>query len=368
VTEQAEVIVVGGGQAALTAGYYLTRANIPFVILDAGSRVGDSWRERWDSLNLFTPALYSALPGLAFPGDPEHYPAKDEVADYLEQYAQTLELAIRHDSRVSSLEHADGGYLLQTLSGAYQAAQVIVATGAYQRPYTPPISERLSEDVTQLHSAGYRNPNQLTARQVLVVGAANSGAQIAEDLAPTHRVQLSQGARIPRLPRRLLGKSVHWYGDHLGLIAAPLDSWRGRTQRGDTLIGTSLRQLKRHHGVELVARTTDAHEHTVTLNDGRELEVETVIWATGYRSDYSWIHAPVLDAHGKPIHRRGITQSPGLYFLGIKAQYSRGSSLLHWVRNDAAFIVEQLRDTRATRIDATAQQPGRGAGATGGRR
>jgi putative flavoprotein involved in K+ transport len=149
----------------------------------------------------------------------------------------------------------------------------------------------------------------------------------------------------------VLGKSVHWYGNHLGLIAASLDSLRGRTQRGDTLIGTSLRALKRHHGVELVDRATDAHERTVTLKDGRELELETVIWATGYRPDYSWIHAPVLDKQGKPIFRRGVTQSPGLYFLGMKNQYSRGSSLIHWVRHDAEFIVEQLRDTSATRID-----------------
>jgi putative flavoprotein involved in K+ transport len=258
------VIVVGGGQAGLTAGYYLTQAKIPFVILHAGSRIGDSWRARWDSLTLFTPALYSALPGMRFRGDPEHYRGKDDVADYLERYAQTLELPIRYDSRVSSLEPADGGYRLQTQSGVYGAAQVIIATGAYQRPYIPPISERLRDEVTQLHSAEYRNPDQLAARQVLVVGAANSGAQIAEDLAQTHQVHLSQGGRIPRLPRRVLGKSVHWYGDHLGLIEASLDSWRGRTQRGDTLIGTSLGQLKRHHGVELVDRATNAPSDSKT--------------------------------------------------------------------------------------------------------
>ncbi len=354
-TDQLEVIVVGGGQAALAAGYYLTEAKIPFVILHADSRVGDSWRQRWDSLTLFTTARYSSLPGLSFAGDPEHYPGKDAVGDYLEQYARTLELPIRYDSRVNSLEPTDGGYRLQTQSGTYEAAKVIVAAGAYQRPHIPPISGQLSHEVAQLHSAEYRNPDQIPGQNVLVVGAANSGAQIAEDLAHTHHVQLSQGGGIPHLPLRILGKSVHWYGDHLGLIAASLDSLRGRTQRGDTLIGTSLRELKRHHGVQLVDRTIDARERTITLKDGRELEVETVIWATGYRPDYAWIHAPVLDAGGKPIHRRGVTNSPGLCFLGMKNQYSRGSSLIHWVRHDAKFIVEQLVP-RQTETDSGARE------------
>lgn len=209
-----------------------------------------------------------------------------------------------------------------------------------------PAAKALGSEVTQLHSSAYRNPGQLPAREVLVVGAANSGAQIAEDLAATHRVHLSQGPKIPRMPRRLLGHSVHFYGDHLGLIAAPLDSWRGRTQRGDLLIGTSLRQLQRHHGVDLRGRTHAARERTVSFEDGSELDVETVIWATGFRSDYTWIHAPVLDAHGAPVHQRGVTGTPGLFFLGMKNQYSRGSSLIGWVRHDAAFIAEHIRGTR----------------------
>jgi putative flavoprotein involved in K+ transport len=344
--ERAEVMVIGGGQAGLVAGYYLSQARIPFLILDAEARAGDSWRRRWDSLQLFTAARYSALPGLPFPGDPEHFPGKDAVADYLENYARTHELPIRHHSRVTSLERFDGGYRAAAGPGEYQAAQVIISAGAYQQPRVPPLSEKLGSEVTQLHSVDYRNPGQLPACDVLVVGAANSGAQIAEDLAATHRVHLSKGVRIPRLPRRLLGHSVHFYGDHLGLIAAPLDSWRGRTQRGDLLIGTSLRQLQRRHGVDLRGRTAAAREHAVSFEDGSELEVETVIWATGFRSDYSWIHAPVLDAHGAPIHRRGVTSSPGLFFLGMKNQYSRGSSLIGWVRHDAAFIVEQVCGTR----------------------
>jgi putative flavoprotein involved in K+ transport len=341
--ERTEVIVIGGGQAGLTAGYYLSNARISFVILDAEGRVGESWGRRWDSLELFTAARYSALPDLPFPGDPDHYPGKDAVADYLTLYAAKFELPIRHDSRVTSVERIDDGYRVATESSDYEAAQVIISTGAYQRPRIPPLSDKLSNEVTQLHSFDYHNPEQFAAHDVLVVGAANSGAQIAEDLAATHSVHLSRGAKIPRLPRRVLGKSVHFYGDHLGLIAAPLDSWRGRTQRGDLLIGPSLRQLSRDHGVDLRPRTIDAHGQTVTFEDGSELDVATVVWATGFHSDYSWIYAPVFDAQGAPIHRRGVTDSPGLFFLGTKNQYSRGSSLIGWVKHDAAFIVDQVR-------------------------
>jgi putative flavoprotein involved in K+ transport len=368
-SEQTEVVVVGGGQAGLAAGYYLKQAAIPFVVLDAAPRGGQSWRERWDSLELFTPAGYSGLPGMPFPGEPERYPGKDEVAAYLESYASKFELPVRHCARVTSLERLNDGYLLVTDSRTLEARQVIVATGAYQQPYTPLVAEGLSDEVTQLHSAAYRNPEQVPAGAVLVVGSANSGAQIARELAVSHRVYLSRGTRIPSLPLRLLGKDLHWYGDKLGLITAPLDTWRGRTQRGDLLIGTSLRQLRRRHGVELHARAVGAHGTTVQFADDRSIDVGAVVWATGYRSDYSWIDVSMFDEHGAPRHRRGVTESAGLYLLGMSHQHSRGSSLIHWVRHDAEFIVGQLRDRRAP-PGATRpyHQPGRGVVATEGRR
>jgi putative flavoprotein involved in K+ transport len=352
-SERVKVLVVGAGQAGLTAGYFLSRAGLPFRILDAESRVGDAWRRRWDSLELFTAARYSALPELAFPGDPERFPGKDEVADYLEQYARTFALPVRPDSRATALERSTGGYRVTTPTATYEADQVIVATGAYQRPYVPRVAERLDPTVTQLHSADYRNPQQLPAGRVLVVGAANSGAQIAEDLAASHRVHLSRGTRLPRLPRRLLGKSLHWWAERLGLMTAPLEgSLRGRTQRGDLLIGTSLRQLARHRGVELVARTVDADGRSVRLQDGRTLDVDSVVWATGYHPDYGWIKLSIFDEHGEPRHHRGVTDAAGLYFLGMHRQYSRGSSLIYWVKEDAAYIVDQVRSA----IPATASE------------
>jgi putative flavoprotein involved in K+ transport len=342
--KRAEVIVIGGGQAGMTAGYYLGRAGIDFLILDAAPRAGQSWRQRWDSLELFTPARYSSLPGLRFPGSPGHYPGKDEVAGYMQAYARAFALPVRYNTRVTALERTAGGYRLAAGSGdSYEAAQVIVATGAYQQPFIPPIAARLSGDVTQLHSAAYRNPAQIPGRDVLVVGAANSGAQIAADFAATHRVWLSQGAPIRRLPRRILGIPIHTFGDRLGLIPAPFDTWRGRTQRGDLLVGASLRQLTRRHGIRLAGRATGADGHTIRFADGQHLDVSAVVWATGYRPDYSWIRVPVLGPDGLPRHQRGVTEYPGLYFLGMHDQYSRGSSLIHWVRHDAAYLAGHAR-------------------------
>jgi putative flavoprotein involved in K+ transport len=347
VTPDRQVIVVGGGQAGLAAGYHLAGADVPFAILDAHERVGDSWRQRWDSLELFTSARYSRLPGLDFPGDQERFPRKDEVADYLEAYARTFDLPVQSDTRVASLRVATDGYQLDTDKGPVTATHVIVATGAYQRPHVPQLSRELDPGVLQLHSADYRNPAQLDpAETVVVVGAANSGAQIASDLASSHAVTLAQGSPLPHLPRRILGRSLHWWGDHLGLFDAPLDSWRGRTQRGDVLVGPSVRSLARRHGIRLVGRAVDAAGKSMSFDDRAALEPDAVVWATGFRSDYSWIDAPIFDEHGAPEHRRGVTAAPGLYFLGMHRQYSRGSSLIAWVKDDAEFIVDQIRSRR----------------------
>ena len=344
--ERTGVLVIGGSQAGLTAGYYLRKSGIPFQILDASSRVGDSWRNRWDSLELFSVARYSSLPGLAFPGDPEHFPGKDAVADYVEQYAQTFDLPVRLDTRATSLEAVAGGYRVTAGSTTYEADQVIVATGAYQRPHVPDVAKRLDAGITQLHTAEYRNPGQLSSGDVLVVGGANSGAQIAEELAATRRVRLARGRKPLRLPRRILGKSLHWWGERLGVVTAPTGRLRNAKKGGDLLIGTSYRQLARDHGIEFLGRVTDAHDQSIECADGRQVEPANVVWATGFRSDYSWISAPILDDDGLPVHDRGVTAADGLYFLGMHFQHSLGSSLIGFVRHDAKFLVERIRERR----------------------
>jgi len=344
---EVEVIVVGGGQSGLVAGYYLKQAGIPFVILDAGSRPGEAWRSRWDSLELFTIAQYCELPGLRFPGRRGHFPTKDEMADYLDAYVRAYELPVLHNTRVTSLDREGAGYRLESTAGTFAARQVIVATGAYRVPFVPPLAQGLGDGVYQVHTGAYRNPAEVPGRTVVVVGAANSGAQIAQELAAGHRVVLSQGSPLPHFGRHFLGKGLHWWGDKLGLIAKPLEGERDRLHKKTILVGSSLEKIARKYGIELVGRTVAAGDRSLTFEDGRTVETDAVLWATGFRYDYGWINVPVFDEKGFPKHYRGVTDAPGLTFLGMQCQYSYGSGLVWWVKIDAAYLVEQAAALRA---------------------
>lgn len=338
-----EVVVIGGGQAGLAMGYHLARQGREFLILDAAPRPGDAWRTRWDSLTLFTPARYSALPGMPFPGEPESYPTKDEVADYLEVYAARLDLPVLPGHRVTSLRQTGDGFVIETGGDRYEAGQVVAATGPFQTPFVPELASGLAPEVVQLHSASYRNPAQLPPGDVLVVGCGNSGVQIAEELSGTHRVHLSVGERLPRLPERLLGRSIFGWLEAAGLLDVTVDSrLGGRMSRTETLIGKSPGMLRRGQGVELVGRAVAARGDRVAMAEGRSIRVAGVVWATGFRSDYGWIRAPVLDARGAPVQRRGGAQVPGLYFLGLPWMHTRGSALIGWVGRDAAYLADRI--------------------------
>ena len=338
-----EVVVVGGGQAGLAIGYFLSKRGRHFTILEAGAEPAAAWRERWDSLRLFTPARYSGLPGLPFPGDPDRYPGRDDVVAYLTEYARRFDLPVELDSAVRSIRREGGAYLVEVDDRSYEADQVVVATGPFQVPFVPPVAEKLDAGVVQLHSTAYRSPDALPAGPVLVVGGGNTGYQIAEELSASRRTHLSIGSRQTPLPQRLLGRDLFWYLDSTGLIRKTTDSRIGRRMEGrDTLIGSTPRALRRRHGVELHGRVAEAAGSRVGFADGSSLDVETVIWATGFRTDHSWIDVEVLDEDGRPVHRRGVTESPGLYFLGLSWQHTRGSALIGWVGDDAEHIAEQI--------------------------
>jgi len=341
--ELLDVVVIGGSQAGLAMAWHLARQHLRFVVLEAGPEPGHTWRSRWDSLTLFTPAQYDALPGMPFPGPPGTYPTKEQVAGYLNAYAAEFGLPVRLNTRVTALIRTAEGFEARTEDGVFRARQVVVATGPFQVPHVPPAAQELDGSVTQLHSAGYRNPRTLPPGPVLVVGGGNSGFQIAEELAAAGRpVDLSIGAKLPVLPQRFAGRDLFWWLTRLGLMRVSLESRLGRRMSSrDFIIGSSRRRLKAA-GVRFRPAVADAGERTVSFTDGTSLDVGLVIWATGYRSDYSWIDIRGVIGGGKVVHRRGVTDVPGLYFVGLSWQHTRGSALLGFVHDDTAHLAGRI--------------------------
>jgi putative flavoprotein involved in K+ transport len=343
--ERYDTIVIGAGQAGLAAGFHLAQADADFIILDGATRVGDSWRHRWDTLRLFTPAAFSGLPGMPFPAAPTHLPDKDEVADYLERYAERFDLPIRHDTRVSKVERIGEFWSLETEGIRYESNHVIVATGPFHVPSIPAVAGRLDPAIRQMHSRDYRSPFDLPeGGAVLVVGAGNSGAQIAMELAQFRPVFLA-GRSTGHVPRTLLGRDIFtwWWPILKGMT---VDNWFGRTLRsrlhsGDALIGISARDLKAS-GARRVGRV-ETEQAGKPVADGNALDVRVVIWATGFRPDFSWIKAPVPMDGANPRTARGVVpEVPGLYFVGLRFQYRMTSALLGGVGDDAQYVVAQI--------------------------
>ena len=346
-----DVIVVGGGQAGLALGYFLARDDRRFTILEAADAPAAAWRKRWDSLRLFTPVRYDSLPGLVFPGDPDAYPGRAEVVEYLTRYAEHFKLPVELDSEVLTVRAADdGGFVVELRDRAYAADQVVIATGPFQTPRVPPIAEQLDAGIVQMHSNDYRAPADVPEGPVLVVGGGNTGYQIGEELAAAHEVHLAVGSRQTPLPQRLLGRDLFRYLEGVRLMRVTVQSRIGqRMQYRDTLIGSSPRAARRRHGITLRGRAVEASSTEIRFADGSALSPAAVIWATGFALDHAFVQAPVFGADGRVEHRRGATAVPGLYFLGLPWQHTRGSALLGWVRDDAQYIASKIAGT-ATRI------------------
>jgi putative flavoprotein involved in K+ transport len=291
---------------------------------------------------------------MPFPGDPDGYPDRNEVVAYLEEFATSNDLPIRCNSPVRSLASDGNSFLLTVDDKEIFADQVVVATGPFQSGKIPTLADKLSPEVYQTHSSGYREPSQVPQGRVLVVGGGNTGFQIAKELSKTHSVSLAIGTRQTPLPQRLLGRDLFWWLTKTGIINKTAKSRLGQRMRNrDTLIGSRPRGLKRC-GVDLRSRVVGSSKRVVSFADGGELEVDAVIWATGYRSDHSWITPPVVDARGEIVHKRGVSDIPGLYFLGLSWQHTRGSALLGWVKDDAEYLatcIQTVADRRKARLD-----------------
>jgi putative flavoprotein involved in K+ transport len=282
------------------------------------------------------------MPGLALDGDPDREPTRDEVIDYLGRYAKELELPVQLRTPVTALADRDGGFVAESPAGTIEADQVIVATGPFQTARIPEFAASVAADVHQTHSTGYRRPDEIPPGRVVVVGGGNTGYQIAEELAADHHVVLAVGSRQTPFPLRFLGRQIFWWGTKLGVLSVTAESRIGaRLSRRETLIGSSPRTAKRL-GIELRPRAVSASGRTVRFADGTESDADAIIWATGYEPDYSWITVPVVEAGGRVRHRRGVTDRAGLYFVGLTWQHTRGSALLGFVADDAAYISEQV--------------------------
>lgn len=359
-TERIDTVVIGGGQAGLAAGYYLARqgrdistgSTRRFAILDAHDRVGDSWRKRWDSLRLFTSASLNSLPGMPFPARWAHFPTKDEMADYLEAYAARFQLPVQLGVKVDELTRDGDRYLIAAGARRLEATHVVVATGAYPTPRVPRFARELDPAITHLHSVAYRNPGQMREGPVLIVGAGNSGAEIALELAPRHRIWLA-GRDTGYLPGNF-GSLGYQVGGIVFLTVAKLltvdtspGRWLARNARGFFTRGLPLVRVQPKDlleaGVQRVPRVAGVSGGQPVLDDGRVLDVANVVWSTGFVRDYRWIKLPVFDADGNPVHHRGVVQAePGLYFVGLPFQSSLLSGIVPGAGADAKHIVKQI--------------------------
>jgi putative flavoprotein involved in K+ transport len=340
-----DVLVIGAGQAGLSMAWHLARRGVRYLVIDAAPDIGHSWRTRWDSLRTFTSARYDGLPGEDFPGNADNYPSKDQVAAYLTDYAHRHTFPILTDTRVTRLVPYDDGFTAHTTRGTLNARTVVVATGAFHVPKVPSIDGSLA--VPTLHSSEYRRPTDLPEGRVLVVGGANSGLQLAEELARGREVVIASGSNPPSVPQRPLGHDLFWWLTRLGLMDKGPDSRLAKRMRarGDLVVGTSRRALRKA-GVDFRPRLVAASGRTATFADGSSVEVDSVVWATGFRPDYSWIDAPSLtDSGGTPRHDGGRSLAvPGLWFLGLPWQRNRGSALLGFVQRDAEHLAAQMFD------------------------
>jgi putative flavoprotein involved in K+ transport len=362
--QQYGTVVIGGGQAGLSVGYHLAQQGRSFVILDAGERVGDSWRSRWDSLRLYSPASRDGLPGMPFPARSTSYPTKDEMGDYLEAYAARFELPVRSGTAIDGLAREGGRYVATAGGARFESDNVVLATGVFQKPWTPPFADELDPGITQLHSKDYRNLSQLQPGPVLVVGASHSGSDVAFEAASEHDVILS-GKDTGQLPvpvesrrGRMMFRGLFFAGTHVLTADTPM----GRKVRphirhgGGPLLRYRRRDL-RAAGVERVlARTVGVQDGQPVLDDGRVLDVANVVWCTGFRPDYSWIRFPFeVGEDGYPVQYRGVvSSSPGLYVVGIPFLHSFASMLVGGAGRDAERVVRHIVTERAAEQEARA--------------
>lgn len=340
-----DFVIIGGAQAGLSMGYYLKKAGYSFLIIDKEDEIGASWLNRWDSLRLFTPSEFNNLPGLDFPAKKGHYPSKTEVADYFKKYAKTFNFPLQLNTLVTRIAKEKGIFKIETSKGKLESNNVIVATGPFHIPYTPPFYKKINTDIVQIHSNFYKNPEQLQEGPTMVVGAGDSGFQILDEISETKRITYFSGTTdVKVLPQEILGKTLWWWFTKTGFLSFSRNSWLGKkiSKSRQPIIGTDVKGILKRKNVIPVGKSLDAEDakivtETETLND-----VRNIVWATGYRPNFDWIEGLQTTKDGYPKHKRGISSIKGLYFIGLPWLHTRGSATLGGIKKDAEFLAKAI--------------------------
>jgi putative flavoprotein involved in K+ transport len=365
-SEYIETAIIGGGQAGLAVGYHIARSGRPFVILEANARVGDSWRKRWDSLRVFTPAKYNGLPGMRFPAPSLSFPTKDAVGDFQAAYAARFQLPVKTSTKVDAVNRNGDRYLVTAGPTTYDVANVVIATGACQIPKLPAFVSQLNPGINQIHSSQYTNPGQLRDGDVLIVGTGNSGAEIAFELSRTRRVSLagSAHAEVP-VPHGAAGAAfalpvIRFLGTYVLNVDTPMGR-KAQPQflrKGAPLIRVKAKDLAAA-GVERVPRVVGVRDGRPLVEGDRIIDVSNIIWCTGFKTDFDWIHLPAFGDDGRPLQYRGVVQSlPGLYFVGLEFQYAATSGVLPGIVRDARYVARRIIDASTPRsVEVPAKPP-----------
>ncbi|MDO6597002.1 NAD(P)/FAD-dependent oxidoreductase [Oceanihabitans sp. 2_MG-2023] len=337
-----DYIIIGGAQAGLSMAYHLQLQNKNFLVLDGENEIGASWLNRWDSLKLFTPTEYNHLPCLKFDAAKGHYPTKVEVSNYFKNYVETFKIPVQLNTLVTSVRKTEKGFFVTYKEGELQAKNVIVATGPFHIPYTPPCNTKIAKSVLQMHSNYYKGIHQLQEGDALVVGGGDSGYQILNEISKntSRTVYFSGDTAVRSLPQQILGKTLWWWFTLVGFLSYNKYSWIGKkiSASSQPVIGTDVKEILSRENVIAKGRTKDALQEEIIFEDSKVSSIKNIIWATGYRPNFKWIEGLELDENSYPKNYRGVSNIDGLFFIGLPWMFTRGSATLGGVSKDASYL------------------------------
>lgn len=341
-----DFVIIGGGQAGLSMAYHLNEMEKKYLVVDGTDEVGASWLSRWDSLKLFTPTEYNHLPGLKFDAPKGYYPNKIEVANYFKSYVKEYNIPIQFNTLITSVSKTSKGFHLQHKEGEIEAKNVIVATGPFHIPYTPPCHTKASKSITQMHSNFYKSLDQLQEGDSLVVGGGDSGYQILDEISKdgSSTVYFSGNTNVKSIPQQFLGKTLWWWFTLVGFLSFNKYSWIGKKINSFTqpVIGTDVKEILSRKNVISVGRTNDILGEDIFFEKQKVYTIKNIVWATGYRPNFEWIEGLELDQDHYPKNYRGISNIDGLYFIGLPWMYTRGSATLGGVCKDAQYLADEI--------------------------